>query len=233
MHFFLHIPKCGGSTIRQYYASAFAPVLRIQSGPRGDVAAADFPRFQGVFSYGAIVGHLRFDQFIENNEAASYPDPFVIHSVIRNPVDRLISLYNFIKYNKVHPEHDQVRHLNGVRFVLDCTRNSQARYLGINACFANISEVSNHINLIDLETSVQRMHEYFTSNLKKEIGLAERKNITSRNFVKEGQPMLSRADFTESQLQQLEDAHSLDIRLHKLSREKKTLKTFSFTRAGG
>lgn len=216
-HFFLHIPKCGGSTIRQYYRRSFSQVLVIQRGPRGDMTSAEFAGSSDVLQYDAIVGHLNLHHFLANLEVRSYKGEFIVHSVVRDPIDRLISYYNFVRFNKSHPEHNVCRDMDGVVFAMRSSPNIQAKYLGVGQQFSTAKQVTRSINLICLEKSIERMRDYFTSYCGEAISSVERANVTSQNFVRKGDKMLSRRDFSSSQIMELMDKHAVDLELYEAS----------------
>lgn len=218
-HFFLHIPKCGGSTIRQYYREVFDDILFVQRGPRGDITSPAFVKAAGVLKHDAIVGHLSLIHFLSNTDVRSFTGDFIIHSVIRDPIDRLISFYNFVRFNKSHPEHKLYREMDGVDFVMASETNIQARYIGLETHFDTVDQAAHSINLVALEHSIEHMRDYFTTYLGKKVSTVERANITSERFVRKGERMLSRKDFTQDQMNDLRSAHATDLELYAASRK--------------
>jgi Sulfotransferase family len=131
MLFFLHIPKTGGQTVASRLASAFLPnrVRILQDDLR-------FP--EGVE---LLRGFCQTRDFVESHVAgpllAEICDLQLL-TVIRNPIDRLISMYRHIlrePRNQLHRAACKMRPLAFFRNYGDLFRNAQTRYI-VNALFS-------------------------------------------------------------------------------------------------
>lgn len=105
--FFMHIPKCGGTTIdhifsRYAFASKKIDFLRITKGDKKEVNILE--NIEKVINESSkpfyLSGHLNEDFFNNLNK------PILKATIIRNPIDRIISRYKFFIYKKNlgHPE---------------------------------------------------------------------------------------------------------------------------------
>lgn len=96
---FDHLPKCGGSTLNAYLEAHY-PKRRIFSID-GSNPAEVVGQFKGLpkrkrHAYSLIKGHLA-------NELFDYVDPACLKiTVLRDPVERIISHYFFAKKNRNH-----------------------------------------------------------------------------------------------------------------------------------
>lgn len=116
MIFFAHIPKCGGETCRTAFRRApFGPsaVIKVWDPRYGsDVSAEGFAtlaaeRFENVR---AVIGHVRDQAFLANPRCATLDaDGRVTRlTVVREPVARLCSLFNYMRANPKHSKHEVV-----------------------------------------------------------------------------------------------------------------------------
>lgn len=102
---FLHVPKAGGisllSVIRDNYRSA-----RIYEvgGNRPSLAELEFRGMseRERLAFDAIAGHLRFGL----HECIRRPTTYL--TVLRDPIDRVLSTYAFVRRKKSHPSHEEI-----------------------------------------------------------------------------------------------------------------------------
>lgn len=123
MIYFIHIPKCGGSTVRNYIRTALSDSRALADqrqtiyvygaqGKMGDfnISSDDLPNFGSTLSPAytkAIIGHYNYRQLsLYLNHENTYPSTF---SIVREPIARFISNINYIKLNPTHPGHGFMR----------------------------------------------------------------------------------------------------------------------------
>jgi len=119
--FFPHIPKAGGQTLIQGFYKAFGTkkCIKVWDPNFGaDVSSDNFYKlsdkeFEGI---SAIVGHLPLLKFLKNNyiEKEFKKGNILIFTCVREPILRMISLYNYITYFEKHPLHEKIVKLSPV-----------------------------------------------------------------------------------------------------------------------
>jgi hypothetical protein len=125
--FFLHLPRTAGTTLarviqRQYPSQATLPLYDSSTGEELGKASAE--RLDGLR---AVVGHFYFGahRFL--------PKPSTYVTVLRDPVDRVISHYWFARGDRTHYLHEAACRLSLSDYVMSCDRaepnNDQARLL--------------------------------------------------------------------------------------------------------
>ncbi|MDR7125688.1 sulfotransferase family 2 domain-containing protein [Pseudotabrizicola sp. 4114] len=211
MHIFLHIPKCGGSTIRQLYYQAFERVLLVQAN--GDIDTSVFPTLPDLNQYDAVIGHLQVRHMIQHPDALAL-NP-VLHSVIRDPIDRLISLWNFIRVYPSHRLHAKAKQTTGVQFVMSQAQNQQAGFLGLGKLFDGVPDIIDRVTCVPLEHSVDYFSAYFSDRVPP---TTERIKITNTTPQKK-EFSINRDSFSEAQLSELLDRHATDLELLARCRE--------------
>ncbi len=123
---FLHVPKAAGSTLNRVIAQQYAPeaIYKTGSQPRatllGEVAEATRPPSR----IRLITGHASFGLH------AAIEEDFTYITVLRDPVARLISHFQFAGRLPGHPLHESIASGRlGIRDVAGKLANLQTRYL--------------------------------------------------------------------------------------------------------
>ena len=109
---FDHIPKCGGSTVNRFLTGAFPKKYSYGiSGVNSKESVEEFKKLPSKirFKTKLVYGHLA-------NELLDFAHPESIRAVVlREPIDRIISHYYFVKrtkehylYKKIHEENVQL-----------------------------------------------------------------------------------------------------------------------------
>jgi hypothetical protein len=134
--FFIHVPKTAGGSLRLYFKTALGDGCRwymkrqessVYPIMRNDVK---FNAEDHLAKYRMSGGHIPFSD-VPKPLVDRYP---VFLSVIRNPVDRVLSHYNFVRTQEKHPSHKRMRSvtifeaLQDERFLKQC-ESVQLRFL--------------------------------------------------------------------------------------------------------
>jgi hypothetical protein len=106
---FDHLPKCAGTTINEYLLSHYPRRLVFRTNGRHPMESVI--KFQSLpknsrYGFHLIIGHL-------TNRLLDYIHPDIITlTVFREPIDRIISHYFFVRRDQNHYLHDQVSRMN-------------------------------------------------------------------------------------------------------------------------
>lgn len=102
---FDHLPRCAGTTITRYLLMHYP--RRFVFGTHNQQPSGSVQAFQSLpqgsrYHYQLIAGHL-------TNELLDYVHPDTITlTILRDPIDRIVSHYYYIKQQKQHYLHDRV-----------------------------------------------------------------------------------------------------------------------------
>lgn len=221
---FVHIPKTGGTTFdqlikRQYKPESLFLFNNVQE------SLAKFRQLTEVEKRDIkfIQGHMRFGLHKE------FPQPCTYMTILRDPVDRIISLYYYALRSPEHPAHQAVTSKNmslkeyvssGVSTLVN---NNQIRFLCTTELVSEYGQCSPEM----LESAKKNLQDFAV------IGLTERYNETlillKRAFnwnnpyyikinVTKNRPL--RENFDKDTINLIEKYNELDMELYKYSKEK-------------
>jgi hypothetical protein len=216
MYFFPHIPKAGGTTLRNLFYQAFGTdnCLRVWNPKAGaQVSANDFETYNNIEDYSVILGHLPIDKFLKNSAAKSkiMRGEIEILTAVRDPIDRLISLYNFIRVNPKHPMHGKLQNIAAVDFLFSQEPNFQIRFLSKSPA-KSISSVLTSMTVFPLEQSITLLKKHLEDSQEITLNDIEPKNRTAD---RPGASNLFKRDMlSHGQLERLSKTHDLDLQLY-------------------
>ena len=221
MIFFSHIPKTGGQTVNQLISQAYRlpRCLRVAAQGSGyEVTPTEFPSLgpAAFLKKTIIFGHLKFRVFLQNPTMNSHHQQGLIRAVtiVRDPIDRVISLVNFIRADATHPGHE--RFINGDPLI-QVTRmpaNHECEFLRAYEGEAPESIVRN-IMCLKMEGSDEKMKSWLEEHCGRRLKPVKLRNVTRSRFPK--YEPITRADLSSEALRKLESKHSDDLRLYELS----------------
>jgi len=220
--FFCHIPKAGGETLKQYFYRFVSEdrclkVWDVQFG--ADVSAEQFRHIDRtvINAKSAIYGHLSVQEFLKNpaaSEAFEEQSALIVASV-RDPVDRIISLYNYIMVNEFHPSHQLLKNIKFDEFALTQPSNQQVSYL--SGADQDVFELMARPNfrITALENSVR----FFATLFSEEYG--QYWDATPRNETrpKVGQSLVTRGQIDLALDKELIVRNAHDLQLYNQVRQ--------------
>lgn len=106
---FDHLPKCGGTSLSTYLGVQYpiSKTFSIDGGnPQGAVEKFKLMPQEKRFEYDLVMGHLANELF-----EFSHPESIKI-TVLRNPVDRIVSHYYYAKEDRNHYLHNKISESN-------------------------------------------------------------------------------------------------------------------------
>lgn len=243
---FLHIAKCGGSTIRNYIRKSLSSPVA-QSDPRktvfvygensriGDYNVSGFNLCQLAtilqpHQCKAVVGHFTYRQLADYlHHCNTYANAF---SLIRNPIDRFISNINYIKLSPGRPAFKHMQHITHEN-LFDYMKGSALRGAG---CFqlssltlkdkldpSNLRMIESEIEIASKSLRLYKV-EHSLAALKECVLFfdathsVQKSNITKDHaYVDTQSPLLCKQMLSDVQLQELSQLFWPDMMLYDLA----------------
>ena len=213
--FFIHVPKTAGTTMLRIIEDRYPPgsVESLYLAPPEEAAA----RIAQIGPQTRIVaGHVDYSY------SRNFPGPFRAFAMLREPVERAISLFYFVKREPSHPSHQAV--LDGKISIEEMSREQggmQARFI---AGYSPVEPVDDAVLLAQAkENLVQKLAVF---------GLTERFDETLLLLTKAlGWPLrgYARMNVTKQRpskgatdpalLAAIRDASTVDVALYEFARE--------------
>ena len=216
MFYFPHIPKAGGETLKQLFYQSFGKdrCLKIWNPMFGaDFSADQIEMLNDVNydKYDAIIGHFTVEQFLSVdplNELYRQGKVNIMTS-IRDPIDRIISLYNYMSVNTRHPNHKDMLDRDPFDFILSQKANFQFDYL----CEMKSGEkgLAQGLDIFAMADSVERFKSKLEMFMGTKLKVPKLRNQTS-DFNKDFN-FFSKFQLAQEQLVLLKDKHSTDYKL--------------------
>lgn len=230
--FFDHLPKCGGTTLHGFLFKHYQPekVFRILSIIKGGPIEAQVQAFldkpeEERYAYDLIFGHHAF-QFIDY----IHPEMYKI-TMLREPVDRIISHYYFVKRNKKHHLYEQVtssqmsleRYVtSGISEELDNWYVKHFSGLDEETVYADpdyaLDCAKRGLTKFDLVGVLSQMDD-FIAKLKKDVNLKGTFHVKNKANKTQDRPKVS--EVSAEAIEAIKRVNSLDIALYEWALENK------------
>jgi len=220
LYFFLHIPKCGGSTIKQYYLSSFQKCIKVWDPRFGaDCSSIQFENFE-ISDSECIIGHLHFLDAMKNNTFKKnlMLKNIQINTIVRDPIERMVSLYNYMNKFEKHPFHNEIKKISFEDFLLERDRNFQCKMLGIDY-WGSLNEIVKNVDVIDIERSNEYFFNLFKTKFNYNLPIKEKANITAIEYGSDNLKM--KKDISPQVLKILHEKNKLDFELYNIAKNVK------------
>lgn len=170
MDVFIHIPKCGGSTLNRVLKNEYKKEnihLKVYDQLAEENLGSEFDLVEKRLLHGHVSYGIH-----EQMNLTSKPRYF---SMLRDPVDRIISHYFYVKSSPVHYLYKSVENLNLLNYALSDLSfeldNGQVRMI------AGIGEKTDIVTEKHLETAIFNIENHFAS-----VGILEEYNLSLLMF---------------------------------------------------
>ncbi|MEM8550827.1 MAG: sulfotransferase family 2 domain-containing protein [Pseudomonadota bacterium] len=224
--FFIHIPKCAGSSLIKVILRHFKKRAIALQNPELRRSLEEEPNSARDDKYDAVYGHFQFGMH------GKFDRPPIFLSCVRDPIDRVCSLFNFIHLCGDHNLHKYLRdqipdinkmseeHLKGQKQLEIAMKNHICRALGGQECDA--------AGFPRFEARVLRQMSDGSLNVG-DIGVAKKwlesvwilpagsdlpeENVTAQMHVQHDFEWASAATLAPATLERLKEWNALDIKL--------------------
>jgi len=229
--YFPHIPKAGGTTLKRIINRNIGKenCMGLWEKQRGaDFSPDEFPNLGVpiIEKHMAIYGHLDMATALANKTIAAYfnKGELLVISAVRDPIDRIVSLFNYMTVKKRHPRFQRTIARGNEGFVSFCKEresNFQHRFLRTSDT-ESTNDIFENVIVFALADSING----FSTGLHMFSGLREtpyeKTNVTS-DLVEGDLKLYSRNDLPRDTINELIEKNTLDYELlHKSERDYET-----------
>jgi len=222
MLYFPHIPKCGGTTVKKLFYAAVGRDHCIKIWDHRFDSNFEADEFAGLGSEvfclkEAIVGHLSFRKMLANKYAKELyvQDKLKVVTVVRSPINRIISLLNYINANEKHPSHDRIKEIDPFQFVLNQPANVQYNFLQVHGT-ESVESICNRISVFPIEDSTKLVAKWLENITGQGVNPVNKLNVMAVNFP-DFAPFTCR-ELSSSQVAILNEKHDMDYKLYEHSK---------------
>ncbi|UOE53086.1 sulfotransferase family 2 domain-containing protein [Bacillus sp. CMF12] len=206
---FMHIPKTGGMTLKRIIKRQYPDIKILKDITDGKTS--EFKKIVSEKEIQFVFGHLSFGLHMHTSKPCTYV------TMMREPIDRVISMYYYVIGKKDHPLHDIVKDLLIEEFIDHPdlkvhTNNMQTkRVLGKNS-----------LSPSDLKQAKQNLEEHFsvigiTEMFDDSVALMKQKfNWNDISYVRKNQTKkrLSKEEIDPIIINKIKANNELDIQLY-------------------
>jgi hypothetical protein len=209
----LHMPKTGGTTLKKIIKKNYPPSITFDVYDRANLD--NILNDLSTKKVKCIQGHMPFGVHEYFSQSSTYI------TLLRDPVDRVISEYYFIRSIPSHSLHETVSKMALKEFQEEeRNKNAQTRYiLG--------SGIGKTLTADDLAEAKQNLQDYFsivgiTEMFNESVFLMGREfgwkhvNYRKKNVTK-NRP--SKAELSENLIEKMKENNELDIELYKFGKQ--------------
>jgi len=214
--FFFHIPKCAGTSVWKFLAKIHGRDKVFQIASADDVQRFNAENIETLQQYTAIGGH----HFLSTYQAKLGDlDGYFKVTTLRDPIERIISNYNFIRRDWRHQRYRDVRKSTFEDFALSEAPNAQTKLLADNT-----DDYERAVQTLDhwFDYAVTSDHADLLMRKLAEVSDVPFKRALHKNASKH---KVTRDVVDEALINRLRDMHDADCRLfeHLKNREEQAL----------
>lgn len=127
---FSHIGKTAGTSVRINIGRFFSPdqTLKVYE-VGGDATLQSFLASPLPKDWKFIAGHLSVSQYLSHPDIQADDEDILLLSFLRDPVDRMVSVYNYMVSQKNHPHYEKMQSVNPAGFMKGIGANLQSEFL--------------------------------------------------------------------------------------------------------
>jgi len=207
---FMHIPKCGGTTLRTILRSWFEPTEAIAVSTESPQTITTFKQREDYDSIRLIYGHFKYSENIHD-----YIPDSSYFTLVRDPIERAISTYFYVKQTPAHRLHEAAQNLSVEDFYEEClrpARNCMTNFISGVSYELDSTPESLHIAKEHIENKflvVGTVEQFDQSilllrrKLEKPIPVYRRENLSQKDF-----------DFSDSLKSRIREDNEYDYALY-------------------
>lgn len=208
---FSHIPKTAGTSLHRVFMNllagsdrTFKYFMRSDGVPPERFGTRTLPE-----NWAFIGGHIQLRYLIDNENLDLNDPDTVLLSYVRDPVDRMISLYNFIRVKPRHRLHDEVNGMSAEDFLMSEPANAHMDFLTPEGARPEC-----RVLLAAVDHLAETGAELASELMGREIGVEAFQKRHNEGRREEGVTPFTRADLSDAVLQKLKQRHAEDAALY-------------------
>jgi hypothetical protein len=178
---FVHIPKCAGQTVMNVIRTNILKDKMVLYGGN-EKQKIHFESITDLSPYHFIGGHYSYP-FLKERIGDKFINNFYIFTILRNPIDRAVSLYNYIKRTPDHTKYELIQKMSFKDFIQsdEYDGNQQCYMLCEQNCFKSAIQIllNEFDNFVTINNTNKLINSIF-NHYNKKLSFYQNKN-TSKN----------------------------------------------------
>ena len=211
--FFFHIPKCAGTSVWRYLGKIYGHRQMFQIATGDDVKLFNEMALSSLEDYSVIGGHHFLSTY--RGRLGDFEGYYKV-TAVRDPVDRLISFYNFIRRDRKHARYEQAKNSTFEDFSLSEAPNAQTQLLTGGESYEEAVQILD--GWFDYYTTTERVDDLMRK--LSEIGDVPVRRPLHKNASRKKVKRDAVDPILISRLQQINGA---DLRLYEHARDRQPL----------
>lgn len=227
MIFFSHIPKSGGTTNRAVISHNIGRDNCLFMFPKefgGDFDVEETPNLNPdlIYNANAIIGHISVSTAMSNCTLSKLnsANKLLILSAIRDPIDRIISDFNFSRTVRIHPDHSKLIDEGFDGFINYCKDYPSNQHFDMLKTTESdsVDDIINSVVLFSLPDAVRGFSEGLSFISEKPQIEYDREQVTTNLpdevDVEHDVVLYKKSDLPKNVINELLIKHSLDYELY-------------------